>query len=126
MTGSILDRVDVHDAGDKIILASDDEATLAYVVEEMKKEGARGIQTPVKVGHRWIASFEHPDSVNCRIEKNGFEIIIKGPTESGVLARSHGFKERGALVVRGPELEDGEWKLYLDDTGKRTGNIISG
>jgi len=30
------------------------------------------------------------------------------------------------LVVRGPELEDGEWKLYLDDVGKRTGTIISG
>jgi len=28
---SILDKVDVHDAGDKIILSSDEEATLKYV-----------------------------------------------------------------------------------------------
>ena len=126
MAGSILDNVDVHDAGDKIILASDDEETLAHVVEEMKKEGVRGIQSPVKVGHRWIASFEHPDAMKCKIEKNGFEIVIKGPTESGVTMRSQGFRERGALVVRGPELEDGEWRLYLDDAGKRTGTIISG
>jgi hypothetical protein len=126
MAGSILDNVDVHDAGDKIILASDDEETLAHVVEEMMKEGVRGIQRPVKVGHRWIASFEHPDAMKCKIEKNGFEIVIKGPSESGVMMRSQGFRERGALVVRGPELEDGEWKLYLDDAGKRTGNIISG
>ncbi|TMH90269.1 MAG: hypothetical protein E6H42_14365, partial [Betaproteobacteria bacterium] len=70
---SILDKVDVHDAGDKIILSSDDEATLRYVVEEMRREGARDIQTPVKVGGRWLASFEHPALSQCTVEKLGFE-----------------------------------------------------
>ena len=45
---SILDKVDVHDAGDKIILSSDDEATLRYVVEEIRNDGAQDIQAPVK------------------------------------------------------------------------------
>ncbi|HEY6239661.1 MAG TPA: hypothetical protein VIW78_02360 [Burkholderiales bacterium] len=126
MAGSILDKVDVHDAGDKIILSSPDEATLRYVVEEMRKEGAAGIQAPVKVGHKWIASFEHPDLRRCKIEKIGFQIIIEGPTEGSVLARSQGFRERGALIVRGPEMEDGLWRLYLDDVGRRTGNIVTG
>jgi hypothetical protein len=43
MAGSILDKVDVHEAGDKMILSCDDEATLANVVEEMRKEGAKGV-----------------------------------------------------------------------------------
>src|SRR5436309_12310600 len=89
---SILDRVDVHDAGDKIILSSDDEATLKYVVEEMRKEGAQDIQVPVKVGGKWIASFEHPGLSQCTVEKIGFQIIIEGPTEASVLARSGEFR----------------------------------
>jgi hypothetical protein len=30
------------------------------------------------------------------------------------------------LIARGPEREDGAWKLYLDDVGARTGNMITG
>src|SRR5438477_11238643 len=111
---SILDKVDVHDAGDKIILSSDDEATLRYVVEEMRLEGARDIQTPVKVGDRWLAIVEHPALSQCTVEKLGFEIIIAGPTEENDLARTGAFRELGALIVRGPTKENGTWKLYLD------------
>jgi len=126
MADSILDNVDVHDAGAKIILSSPDEATLKYVLEEMLKEGARGIQAPMKVGKKWIASFEHPGLAQCTVEKIGFEIVIAGPTEGSVLARSEEFREKGALIMRGPENEDGSWKLYLDDTGTPTGNTITG
>src|SRR6266700_3155399 len=121
----ILDKVDVHDAGDKIILSSEDEATLKYVVEQMRQEGAQDIQAPVKVGSKWGASFEHPGLSQCTVEKIGFEIIITGPTEGSVLARSGDFRERGALISRGPEQENGAWKLYLEDVGARTGNTIT-
>src|SRR5882762_8389983 len=122
---SILDNVDVHDAGDRLILSSQEEATLRYVIEEMRKEGAQAIQPPVKVGSKWVASFENPALSQCTVEKNGFEIIIEGPTEGSVLARSDELRERGALIVRGPENEEGVWKLYLEDTGARTGNMIT-
>jgi len=125
MADSILDNVDVHDAGDKIILSSEEEATLKYVLEELKKDGAQGIQAPMKVGKKWTASFEHPGLAQCTVEKIGFEIVIAGPTEGSVLARSEEFREKGALITRGPENEEGSWKLYLDDTGARTGNTIT-
>jgi len=125
MADSILDNVDVHDAGDKIILSSQDEATLKYVLDELQKDGAQGIQAPMKVGKKWIASFEHPGLAQCTVEKIGFEIIIAGPTEGSVLARSEEYREKGALITRGPENEEGSWKLYLDDTGARTGNTIT-
>jgi len=122
---SILDNVDVHDAGDRLILSSPEEATLRYVIEEMRKEGAQAIQPPVKVGSKWVASFENPALSQCTVERLGFQIIIEGPTEGSVLARSEEFRERGALIVRGPENEDGVWKLYLEDVGARTGNMIT-
>jgi hypothetical protein len=125
MAASILDHVDVHDAGDKVILSSEDEATLNQVVEEIRKEGARGIQAPVKVGRKWVVSFEHPAMAQCTVEKNGFQIVITGPTEASVLARSGEFRDRGALIARGPEREEGAWKLYLDDVGMRTGNMVT-
>ena len=125
MADSILDNVDVHDAGDKIILSAQDEATLKYVLEELQKDGAQGIQAPMKVGKKWIASFEHPGLAQCTVEKIGFEIVIAGPSEGSVLARSEEFREKGALITRGPENEEGSWKLYLDDTGARTGNTIT-
>ena len=71
MAASILDKVDVHDAGDKLILSSHDEATLKQVVEEIRKEGARGIQAPVKVGSKWVAILEHPLLAQCTVEKSG-------------------------------------------------------
>ena len=126
MAASLLENVDVHDAGDKLILSSRDEATLRQVVEEIRKEGAQGIQAPVKVGSKWVAILEHPVVAQCTVEKIGFQIIIEGPTEASVLARSGEFRERGALVARGPEQENGNWKLYLDDVGARTGNSITG
>jgi hypothetical protein len=125
LVASILDKVDVHDAGDRLILSSPDEATLRYVIEEMRKEGAQAIQPPVKVGSKWVASFEHPALSQCTVERLGFQIIIEGPTEDSVLARSDEFRERGALITRGPENEDGVWKLYLEDVGARTGNMIT-
>ena len=125
MARSLLDNVDVHDAGHKLILSSDEEATLRYVIEEIRKEGAQGIQAPVKVGSKWVASFEHPALLQCTVEKIGFQIIIAGPTEESVLSRSGDFRERGALIARGPEKEDDTWKLYLDDVGARTGNTIT-
>jgi len=126
VAASLLENVDVHDAGDKLILSSRDEATLRQVVEEIRKEGAQGIQAPVKVGSKWVAILEHPVVAQCTVEKIGFQIVIAGPTEASVLARSGEFRDRGALIVRGPEKEDGAWKLYLDDVGARTGNMVTG
>ena len=126
MAASLPENVDVHDAGDKLVLSSRDEAALKRVVEEMRKEGARGLQAPVKVGSKWVASLEHPAMAQCTVEKIGFEIVITGPTEAGVLARSGEFRDRGALIARGPEKKDGAWKLYLDDVGARTGNMVTG
>src|SRR6266581_2546558 len=126
MVASLPENVDVHDAGDKLVLSSQDEAALRQVVEEMRKEGARGLQAPAKVGSKWVASLEHPAMAQCTVEKIGFEIVITGPTEAGVLARSGEFRDRGALIARGPEKEDGAWKLYLDDVGARTGNMVTG
>ena len=121
---SLLDKVDVHEAGDKIILSSHEEATLRYVVAEMRKDGARGLADPVKIGARWVTSFEHPGLARCTVERAGYQIVIAGPSEDLVIAKSHEFREKGALLTRGPELDGGQWKLHMEDTGARTGNMV--
>ena len=71
MPASLPENVYVHDAGDKLVLSSQDEAALKQVVGGMRKEGARGIGAPVKVGSKWVASLEHPAMAQCTVEKIG-------------------------------------------------------
>ena len=77
MAASLPENVDVHDAGDKLVLSSQDEAALRQVVEEMRKEGARGLQAPAKVGSKWVASLEHPAMAQCTVEKSGWDRVLK-------------------------------------------------
>jgi len=60
----------------------------------------------------------------CTVERLGFQIIIEGPTEEAS-SRAPKSSGAGALITRGPESEDGVWKLYLEDVGARTGNMIT-
>src|SRR5256885_14549516 len=77
---------------------------------------------------------------NCMLNKVHlklfFFLMIRRPPRStlfpyttlfrSVLARAGQWRERGALISRGPEQENGTWKLYLEDVGARTGNTITG
>jgi len=121
---SPLDNVDVHDAGEQIILSCEDEAALKQAMEALEKEGAQRVQDPVRVGKKWIASFENPAIQQCVVERFGFRIVVSGESEQAVVIRSFWFRERGALIEKGPLLEDGRWKIYLDDVGARTGGMV--
>jgi hypothetical protein len=55
-----LESVQIHDAGEVIVLAGTEEAAVNSVIEALEREGAGGIQRPVKVGSRWFASFSTP------------------------------------------------------------------
>src|SRR5258706_12276013 len=80
LVASILDKVDVHDAGDRLILSSPEEATLRYVIEEMRKEGAQAIQPPVKAASKGVATFENPALTQRTGERLGIQLLTQGPT----------------------------------------------
>lgn len=58
---SLLDNVQVLDAGERIVLASAEEQLIEQVIATLELEGAVSIQKPVKVGSQWIASFFNPN-----------------------------------------------------------------
>jgi hypothetical protein len=57
---SLLDKVQVHDAGERIVVSSAEEATLREVMDALRLEGAEKIEKPVKIGSTWMASFFKP------------------------------------------------------------------
>ena len=57
---SLLDKVQVHDAGDRIVVSSTEESALREVMEALRAEGAQSIVNPVKVGSTWVATFVNP------------------------------------------------------------------
>jgi hypothetical protein len=59
---TLLDRVQVHDAGEWIVLMGAEESTILSVLERVREEGALDIQWPVKIGRRWVASFLNPEA----------------------------------------------------------------
>jgi hypothetical protein len=115
----LLDNVDVREAGDKIIVSSEDREAISRVMELIEAEGGCAVQKPVKLGRAWIASFDNPAVRQCDVERAGFRIILSGPTRSAVTERATEFTRFGAAIEHGPTLEDGTWKLYLDDAVSR-------
>ena len=115
MTDSRLDNVDVHDAGHRIVLSCDDGEHLHAVMANLRSEGAEKVQMPIRVGKRWVASFENPALKKCTVESFGYQILVSGPERDVVFARSQQFRERGAQIVRGPVKEGRVWRIYLEE-----------
>jgi hypothetical protein len=93
---SPMDKVDVHDAGHRIVLSCEDPEHLRAVMESVRSEGAEKVQMPALVGGRWIASFENPAVRRCTVETFGHRILISGPERDAVVARAQENRERGA------------------------------
>ena len=78
-------------------------------------EGAEKVQMPIRVGRRWVGSFENPALKKCTVESFGYQILVSGPERDVVFARSQQFRERGAQIVRGPVKEGRVWRIYLEE-----------
>jgi len=118
-TSSLLDSVDVHDAGENLILTGATEEIVNYVLREMQKEGALNVKKAERVGSKWVGSLTNPALALCSVEHVGYVIWIRGPSESAVLTKSHEFRERGALVQTQPYQEAGKWVMSLENIGDR-------
>ncbi|MBI4290610.1 MAG: hypothetical protein HY661_03930 [Betaproteobacteria bacterium] len=115
----MLDGVDVHDAGENLILTGATEEIVNYVLSEMQKEGALNVKKAVKVGSKWVGSTSNPALALCSVEHVGYVIWIRGPSESAILTRSHEFRERGALVASPPRQDGDQWEMSLENIGDR-------
>jgi hypothetical protein len=116
----ILDKVQIYEAGVLFIVSGKDEATVNYVMRELKNDGARNAGVATKLGDNWIATFEHPLLAECEADKQGYRITVTGPTKEIVLLYSDRFRERGAIIEAGPVQAHNKWVLYLVDDAERT------
>jgi len=123
---SILDKVRIYEAGKLFIVSGTDEATVNYVMAELKNDGARNVGMASQVGNNWIATFEHPLLQECEADKQGYRITVTGPTKEIVLLYSDQFRERGAVIEAGPIQEGSKWALYLVDDAERTKTTFFG
>jgi hypothetical protein len=117
---SILDKVQIYEAGALFVVSGRDEATVNYVMRVLKSDGAHNVGVASRVGNNWIATFEHPLLQECEADKQGYRITVTGPTKEIVLLYSDQFKERGAVIEAGPVQQDNKWVLYLVDDAERT------
>lgn len=123
---SILDKVQIYEAGTLFIVSGKDEATVNYVMAELKNDGARNVGVASRVGNNWIATFEHPLLHECEADIQGYRITVTGPTREIVLLYSDRFRERGAVIEAGPVQEGAKWALYLVDDAERTKTTFFG
>ena len=117
---SLLDRVSIFEAGKIYVVSGKDEATVNYVMSELKADGARNVTAATPLGTAWLATFEHPLLHQCAAEHHGFRITVTGPTEEIVMLFAQDFIERGAVIEAGPVNEGEHWALYLVDDAART------
>lgn len=118
--GSLLDQVEIHEAGKVYIVSGKDETIVNYVMAQLRNDGARNAGVAVRLGNRWIASFEHPLLHECEANKEGFRITVTGPTKEIVLIYGEQFTERGSVIETGPVQVGDRWFLYLVDDAART------
>jgi len=116
----ILDKVQIYEAGVLFIVSGKDEATVNYVMTELKRDGARNVGVASRVGNNWIATFDHPLLQQCDADRQGYRITVTGPTKEIVLLYSDQFRERGAVIEAGPIQDRNKWVLYLVDDAERT------
>ena len=119
---SLLDHVDIYDAGMKVIVSGNSCARVDAVLHQIAREGAK-VWMAVRVGQRWVGYFERPGVAECKVNRHGFEIVIHGPSRYAVVLRAGEFIERGATMRGEPQESGGTWTLYLDDIGARTGTM---
>jgi hypothetical protein len=110
----------VYDTGGQLMISGPNEADVKEALEMLVKEdGARTVAAPAQVGSKWVAACTHPihTSEECEVRREGWKIVIAGPSEQAVALRTEQLKERGALIVEPPYQQDGHWVAVLDEGG---------
>jgi hypothetical protein len=51
------------------------------------------------------------------VRRDGWKIVVAGPSEQAVALKLQQLKERGALIVEPPNAQDGRWVAVLDEGG---------
>src|SRR5687767_4388020 len=112
---SLLDKVQVRDDGDRIVLCGEEEAHMLCVAETLEREGAFDVTQPMVVGGKWVTSFRNPRRSACTVTRYDYRLVLTAPSRDLVIPKARELIGQGARLTEGPRQEDGFWKAYLED-----------
>ena len=105
----------VFDAGTHLVVSGFTEAAVRETLAKLEPQGHTLLSPVVQVGSKWLASVSNPKtSVEAKVEEFGFKRVITGVTREAVQLKLQELVERGWVVVRKPELADGEWSAVCE------------
>jgi len=110
----------VYDTGGQLMISGPDENDVREALDMLVHEdGARVVSAPAQVGSKWVAACTHPVHSReiCEVHREGWKIVVSGPSEQAVTFKVQQLRERGAKVVETPYLQDDRWVALLDEGG---------
>jgi class 3 adenylate cyclase len=107
----------IFDAGAHYIVSGHSRSRVQDAVQALILKGGRLTSPVAQVGSKWLASVENPKlAVPATVEELGFKRFVSGPTREAVMAKVQDLVERGAVLIRDPELADGVWTAVCEKT----------
>lgn len=108
--------VSVSDAGSHFIVSGPTREAVAAELARLTAEGARITAAPVRVGAKWMATFENRRaSARVQVTKLGMKSIVTAATREAVEARVAELVGLGARLDQEVALIDGAWTAVVDD-----------
>jgi len=110
----------VYDTGGQLMISGPDENDVREALDMLVYEdGARVVSAPTLVGSKWVAACTHPVHSReiCEVQREGWKIVVSGPSEQAVTLKVEQLRDRGAKIVETPYLQDDRWVALLDEGG---------
>ena len=102
----------VFDAGANLIVSG---PTRHSVETALASLGPVRLLSPVsQVGEKWMATCEHPQINQCKVEALGYTRIVTGPTREAVHNKVQELKELGAVLKGEIEAAGGQWMAVCE------------
>lgn len=120
MTGVGFKTAKVYDAGGYILISGPSEADVNEALNILITEDkAELISRPARVGSSWLAACSHPlrKRIPCKLQREGFTVVVTGPTKEAVTVAVLELMEHGARLLQNPAEVDGEWSAVADIAG---------
>ena len=106
----------VFDAGTHYMISGYSEESVRASIEGLLARGCKLKSPPTLIGRKWIASVDNPRASGATVQELGFKRIVCAPTREAVDVAVHDLIEKGAVLVQGPDLEDGVWTAVCERT----------
>jgi len=106
----------VFDGGVHLIVSGPTQLSVLTALEELGKTGSKVLSPIQKVGNKWIATCDHPQTEGdgCKVEELGFMRIVTGPTPEAVCGKVEELMNGGARLVHDLEEARGVWTAVCE------------